>query len=232
MHVVPELHPIAVLRTPFAERFGIPRQSGIAPAAVGRIEFLPEFASPHFVRGLEDFSHLWLITGFHKSTTWTGAATVRPPRLGGSARVGIFASRSPRRPNGLGLSLVRRIASEPGVVHVGGVDSVDGTPIYDVKPYVPYADVATDAYARWAASPPSTRAAHQVIIPAPIVDKLPSDVLELLRQLLALELSPAHHCSADKRTYGMTISSWNIRWQSHNHTIEVFCADWIGDASK
>ncbi|MBC8010896.1 MAG: SAM-dependent methyltransferase, partial [Burkholderiales bacterium] len=98
-----QLRPVAILRTPFAEKFGIPRQSGIAPAAEGRVEFLPEFASPDFKRGIEAFSHLWLFTGFHKNPPWDGAATVRPPRLGGNERVGVFASRSPLRPNGLGL---------------------------------------------------------------------------------------------------------------------------------
>ncbi|TAG32369.1 MAG: tRNA (N6-threonylcarbamoyladenosine(37)-N6)-methyltransferase TrmO, partial [Verrucomicrobia bacterium] len=134
------LRPVAVLRTPFVEKFGIPRQSGLAPAAEGRVEFLPEFTSPDFVRGIEAFSHLWLLTGFHKNPRWEGAATVRPPRLGGNERVGVFASRSPLRPNGIGLSLVSLLAMEPGALRVGGIDCVDGTPVFDIKPYLPWCE--------------------------------------------------------------------------------------------
>ena len=128
------LRPVAVLRTPFAEKFGVPRQGGLVPAAEGRVEFLPEFAAPEFVRGLEAFSHVWLVTGFHENPPWSGSAVVRPPRLGGNERVGVFATRSPNRPNGLGLTLVRLLAIEPGALRVGGVDAVDGTPIYDMIP--------------------------------------------------------------------------------------------------
>src|SRR3954466_14131525 len=137
---MPEIKPIAFLRTPFAEKFGVPRQSGLVMAAEGRVEFLPEFAAPDFVRGLEDFSHVWLVTGFHLNPPWAGAATVRPPRLGGNERVGVFASRSPSRPNGLGLSLVELRNVEAGRLIVAGVDAVDGTPVYDVKPYLPWCE--------------------------------------------------------------------------------------------
>jgi len=107
-----ELRPVAVLRTPFAEKFGVPRQSGLVAEAEGRVVFTPEFAREEFVRGLAAFSHVWLITGFHRNAAWAGTATVRPPRLGGNERVGVFASRSPNRPNGLGLSLVRLLEIE------------------------------------------------------------------------------------------------------------------------
>ena len=121
------LAPVAVLRTPFGGKFGVPRQAGLVPAAEGRVEFLPAYAAPEFTRGLEAFSHVWLVTGFHLNPAWSGSAVVRPPRLGGNARVGVFASRSPNRPNGLGLSLVRLLAREPGALRVGGVDAADGT---------------------------------------------------------------------------------------------------------
>ena len=110
------LKPIAYLRTPFAEKFGVPRQSGVVPEAEGVVEFLPEFAAAEFVRGMDAFSHVWLITAFHLNPPWTGSAVVRPPRLGGNERVGVFASRSPNRPNRLGLSVVRLLAVEPGLV--------------------------------------------------------------------------------------------------------------------
>lgn len=216
-----ELRPIAILRTPFAEKFGVPRQSGLVPAAVGRVEFLPEFAAPEFVRGLEDFSHVWLITGFHQNPPWDGSATVRPPRLGGNERVGVFASRSPSRPNGLGLSLVELVAIEPGVLRVAGIDAVDGTPVYDVKPYLPWCESRPDARSDWAKDAPSIRAAVDVVISPEIAAQLPSDVLTLVRQLLTLNLQPAYQPPETGRVYGMSIAGWNLRWRSAAGKIEI-----------
>jgi tRNA-Thr(GGU) m(6)t(6)A37 methyltransferase TsaA len=209
-----ELRPIAVLRTPFAEKFGVPRQSGLVPAAEGRVEFLPEFAAPEFVRGLEDFSHVWLITGFHLNPPWDGAATVRPPRLGGNERVGVFASRSPARPNGLGLSLVALVAVEPCALRVAGVDAVDGTPVYDVKPYLPWCEARPDARSDWAKDAPSLRSAADILVPPEIAARLPENVLALVRQLLALNLQPAYQPPEAGRIYGMTIAGWNVRWRT------------------
>ena len=209
-----ELRPIAILRTPFAEKFGVPRQSGLVPAAVGRVEFLPEFSAPEFIRGLEDFSHVWLITGFHENPPWDGSATVRPPRLGGNERVGVFASRSPSRPNGLGLSLVELIAIEPGVLRVAGIDAVDGTPVYDVKPYLPWCESKPDARSDWAKDAPSIRAAVDVVIPSEIAAQLSPDVITLVRQLLTLNLQPAYQPPDAGRVYGMSIAGWNVRWRS------------------
>jgi tRNA-Thr(GGU) m(6)t(6)A37 methyltransferase TsaA len=171
------LRPVAILRTPFAEKFGVPRQSGLVTAAEGHVEFLPEFAAAEFVRGLEEFSHVWLITGFHLNPPWDGAATVRPPRLGGNERVGVFASRSPSRPNGLGLSLVQLLAVEPGVLRVAGVDSVDGTPVYDVKPYLPWCEAKPDARSDWAKDAPSIRGAGDVMISPEIAAELSEPTL-------------------------------------------------------
>lgn len=218
---MPELRPIAVLRTPFAEKFGVPRQSGLVPAAEGRLEFLPEFAAPEFVRGLENFSHVWLITGFHCNPPWDGSATVRPPRLGGNERVGVFASRAPARPNGLGLSLVELLALEPGGLRVAGVDAVDGTPVYDVKPYLPWCEAKPDARADWAGNAPATRAETDVVIPSAIAAGLPDGVATLVRQLLALDLQPAYHAAEADRVYGMTVAGWNVRWRATAGGIEV-----------
>jgi tRNA-Thr(GGU) m(6)t(6)A37 methyltransferase TsaA len=208
-----ELRPIAVLRTPFAEKFGVPRQSGLVPAAEGSVEFLPEFAAPEFVRGLEDFSHVWLITGFHLNPPWDGAATVRPPRLGGNERVGVFASRAPSRPNGLGLSLVALVAVKPGALRVAGVDAVDGTPVYDVKPYLPWCEARPDARSDWAKDAPALRSAAEIIVPPEIVTRLPDTVLTLVRQLLALNLQPAYQPPEAGRIYGMAVVGWNVRWR-------------------
>ncbi len=208
------MRPIAILHTPFAEKFGVPRQSGIIAAAEGRVEFLPEFASPDFVRGLEAFSHVWLITGFHKNREWDGAATVRPPRLGGNERVGVFASRAPLRPNGLGLSLVELLAIEPGALRVGGIDCVDGTPVYDIKPYLPYCEAKPEARADWAGSAPTARSAADVLVDEDVAAKLPPEVLTLAKQVLTLDLQPAYQKDqAAARTYGVTLAGWNLRWR-------------------
>lgn len=222
------LQPVAILRTPFAEKFGVPRQSGLVPAAEGRVEFSPEFAAPDFTRGIEAFSHLWLVTGFHKNPPWDGAATVRPPRLGGNERVGVFASRSPLRPNGLGLSLVRLLAVEPGVLRVEGIDCVDGTPVYDVKPYLPYCESRPEARADWAGAAPAARAPGQVVVPVEVARALPAEVLALARQLLALDLQPAYQAAETGRIYGMTVAGWNLRWRHVGDAVEVVEASCAG----
>jgi tRNA-Thr(GGU) m(6)t(6)A37 methyltransferase TsaA len=219
--------PVAYLRTPFAEKFGVPRQSGLVPEAEGSVEFLPEFAAPEFTRGLNAFSHVWLITGFHQNPTWTGSATVRPPRLGGNARVGVFASRSPNRPNGLGLSLVRLLQCEPGCLRVAGVDSVDGTPVYDIKPYLPWCEAPAGATADWARAAPVFSAAEAIVIPPVFAAKMGDTTVALVRQLLRLEHQPAYQ-EEPSRTYGMTVAGWNIRWRvGPGETLEVCSADAI-----
>ena len=207
------LRPVAILRTPFGEKFGVPRQSGIIPEAVGRVEFTAEFSAPDFVRGIGAFSHVWLVTGFHENPPWTGAATVRPPRLGGNERVGVFASRAPNRPNGLGLSLVRLLAVEAGALRVAGIDAVDGTPVYDIKPYLPWCEALPQATADWAPGTPFVRDETAVAIPADVVAVLDEATLGLLRQMLRLDLQPAYQ-NDPGRTYGMTLAGWNIEWRA------------------
>ena len=187
------IRPVALLRTPFAEKFGVPRQSGVVPEAEGRVEFLPEFSAPEFTRGLAAFSHVWLVTGFHQNPPWTGSAVVRPPRLGGNARVGVFASRAPNRPNGLGLSLVRILGFEPGVVRVGGVDAVDGTPVYDVKPYLPWSEAQPEAAADWAQAAPFARPPEAVVVAREFAELLGPATTALVRQVLRLELPVGTH---------------------------------------
>ncbi|HUR58730.1 MAG TPA: TrmO family methyltransferase, partial [Opitutaceae bacterium] len=156
---------------------------------------------------------------------WTGSAVVRPPRLGGNARVGVFASRAPNRPNGLGLSLVRLLAVEPGVVRVGGVDAVDGTPVYDVKPYLPWCEAEPQAKADWAQAAPFACPPESIVIPLACEEKLGAPVTALVRQVLRLELPPAYHADAS-RTYGMTVAGWNIRWRKNEDgTLEVYAVD-------
>ena len=220
------LRPIATLRTPFAEKFGIPRQSGLVEEAVGRVEFCDEFNRTDFVRGLEAFSHIWLVTVFHQSPPWDGKATVRPPRLGGNERLGVFATRSPNRPNPIGLSLVRlvKIETEPRLVlHVAGVDAVDGTPVLDIKPYLPWCESRADARADWAGAAPALREADDVIIPTAIGDALGKDE-PLVRQLLRLEPQPAYQETAE-RIYGMTVAGWNVKWRTDGQQVVVLEAN-------
>jgi len=206
------LRPVAVLRTPFGEKFGVPRQSGLVPEAEGRVAFLPEFAAPEFVRGLEAFSHVWLLTGFHCNPPWTGSAVVRPPRLGGNEKVGVFASRSPNRPNGLGLSLVRLLSIEPGGLRVAGIDAVDGTPVYDVKPYLPWCEAQPQASADWAQAAPAARPADRVMVAPALEAQLGPETTALVRRILSFEPEPAYHADP-QRSYGMTVAGWNVRWQ-------------------
>ena len=216
------IRPVALLRTPFAEKFGVPRQSGVVPEAEGRVEFLPEFSAPEFTRGLAAFSHAWLVTGFHQNPPWTGSAVVRPPRLGGNARVGVFASRAPNRPNGLGLSLVRILGFEPGVVRVGGVDAVDGTPVYDVKPYLPWSEAQPEAAADWAQAAPFARPPEAVVVAREFAELLGPATTALVRQVLRLELQPAYQ-DAGGHTYGMTIAGWNVRWHTGASGVVEVC---------
>ncbi len=231
------LRPVAYLRTPFAEKFGVPRQSGLVPAAEGRVEFVPEFDRDEFVRGLEAFTHLWLITHFHQNPPWTGSATVRPPRLGGNERVGLFASRTPNRPNPLGLSLVRLLGIEPApglALKVAGVDAVDGTPVFDVKPYLPWCEAPADAAAGWAGAPPAVRDLSRVRLSPELAahlgaQTLPSgeSVLSLVRQVLTLDHQPAYQ-DEEARVYGMTLAGWNIRWRPlADGGVEVISADLV-----
>jgi tRNA (adenine37-N6)-methyltransferase len=216
------ISPIAHLRTPFPEKFGVPRQSGLVNAAEGQVEFLPDFAAPEFLRGLEAFSHVWLITGFHCNPPWSGSAVVRPPRLGGNEKVGVFASRAPNRPNGLGLSLVKILAIEPGRLRVAGVDCVDGTPVYDVKPYLPWCESPAGARADWAGAPPPLREADTVMIPPEFALRLGAETTRLLREILRLEIAPAYQ-DEPGRVYGLSLAGWNVRWRQTANGLREVC---------
>ena len=211
-----------MLRTPFEEKFGVPCQGGLVPEAEGRVEFLPEFSAPEFLRGIEGFSHVWLITGFHQNPPWTSGATVRPPRLGGNERLGVFASRAPNRPNGLGLSLVRLLAAEPGLLRVAGVDAVDGTPVYDVKPYLPWAESRPEATTGWSAGSPVCRAPDAIHVPPELAAALGESTTALVRRVLQFDVQPAYQEQPD-RVYGMTIAGWNVRWRAGNGDTVMVC---------
>lgn len=208
------MKPIATLHTCYPEKFGVPRQSGLVPSAWGRVDFAPEFQREEAVRGIEAFSHLWLITQFHLIDEAESAKvlTVRPPRLGGNERRGVFATRSPFRPNRLGLSVVKleRVEAEGPRLWVSGVDLVDGTPIFDIKPYVPYADAlpqATSAFAQ--AAPPRVNVRWHIEV------SLPADDRAVIEQSISLQPQPAYQETSD-RVYNADIASWKVRWHMHN----------------
>ncbi|MBD1400765.1 tRNA (N6-threonylcarbamoyladenosine(37)-N6)-methyltransferase TrmO [Pelovirga terrestris] len=216
------LSPIAVIHSPFKEKFATPRQSGLTPSVRARVEFLPGFSSSESVRGLEGFSHIWLLFIFHQHLDQGWSPTVRPPRLGGNRRVGVFASRSPFRPNPIGLSAVRLLNIDNKAatltLEIEGADLIDGTPIIDIKPYIPYADSIATAQGGFADSEPQP--CLEVIFSATARGKLcdfseqTPELEALIRDTLSLDPRPAyHHQRDDQRSYGCHLDRYNIRWQ-------------------
>lgn len=213
------LEPIGFLRTCFGEKFAVPRQPGLCPEAWGRLELLPAFSSPEAVRGLEGFSHVWLIFGFHQTADQGWHPTVRPPRLGGNQRIGVFATRSTFRPNPLGLSLVRLERIEQSghrtSLDLGGVDLVDGTPIYDIKPYLPYAESIPDASGGYAPAP----AARLSVTVAPEAEAdfaaLPERSQRVIRRCLELDPRPATHAKRHGQSYGALLCGRNVEFTVH-----------------
>jgi len=212
------LTPIAYIQTEFTEKFGIPRQSGLVPGLRGTIRFTPEFRQAETLRGLEDFTHLWLIWGFSEASGWT--PTVRPPRLGGNTRLGVFATRSPYRPNPLGLSAVEieRIEQDKAIIHVRGADLLDGTPIYDIKPYIPYADSIPTAKGGFADTAPGT--VLQVQVPDAALAKLPPDRQSALMQVLALDPRPSYQ-DDPTRIYGFAFAGCEINFQVVGNVLTI-----------
>jgi tRNA-Thr(GGU) m(6)t(6)A37 methyltransferase TsaA len=208
---MPEITPIATLRTCYTDKFGVPRQPGLVPGAWGIIEFEPAYRRSEAIRGIEDFSHLWLITQFHLVKEEPTALTVRPPRLGSNERVGVFATRSPFRPNRLTLSVVRldRVewegAAAPRLL-VSGVDLVDGTPVFDIKPYLRYADCVPDAVSGFADEAPS-----RIAVRWECQAGLSAETRRLISDSLSLQPQPAYHDDAD-RVYVTEIDGWRVKW--------------------
>ena len=216
------IRPIARIRTDFPTKFGVPRQSGRAPSASGTVVFEAEFRDESALRGIEGFSHLWLIFDFSEAHRDTWSPTVRPPRLGGNTRVGVFASRSPFRPNPLGLSCVRlRSVEKTGaygtVLRVSGVDLVDGTPIYDIKPYLPFADSFPDATGGFAAP----QAAHrlEVSFPDDLAAPIPEEKRAALVECLADDPRPSYQ--DDERIYTMPFAKFEIDFTVVGETLTV-----------
>ncbi len=209
-----ELRPIAHIETGFPEKFGIPRQSGVVKELRGRVVFGPEFRAREAFRGIEGFSHLWLLWGFSKNPPGKWSPTVRPPRLGGNRRVGVFASRSPFRPNPLGLSCVELCGvdyegPEGPVLLVKGADMADGTPIYDVKPYLPGADSIEGARGGYTDQEPWEPLS--VDCPPELLNKVPPGDREALLAVLAADPRPHYHRDPE-RVYGMGFAGVQVRF--------------------
>ena len=212
---------IARIRSDFQTKFGVPRQSGLVETLRAEIIFEPEFRNPDALRGIEGFSHLWLIWQFSAAVREDWSPTVRPPRLGGNARMGVFATRSPFRPNPIGLSCVRLEGveqhAEGPVLVVSGADLMDGTPIYDIKPYLPYADCKADAAGGFA---PQCAAELAVEFPPELLARVPEDKRTALTGVLAQDPRP-HYQSDPARIYGMSFAGMEVRFRVADGVLTV-----------
>ena len=208
---------IAKTESDFPTKFGLPRQSGIVEDNLSRIVFEKEYASPEAIRGLDGYSHIWLIWGFSQIKQRGWSPTVRPPRLGGNKRMGVFATRSPNRPNPLGLSCVRLAAIEDGALIVDGADLMDGTPIYDIKPYLPFTDSRPNALGGFAAEVFGDRL--EVDIDKSLLELVPENKQHVLSEILKGDPRPAYH--NDDRIYGFQFADFEIKFTVKNGILTV-----------
>ena len=214
---------IARMHSDFDQKFGIPRQSGLVEELESLVVFEPEFRNPDALRGLEGFSHLWLIWEFSKARRSEWSPTVRPPRLGGNQRLGVFATRAPYRPNPIGLSCVKLVGVEQhpefgSVIRVAGADLLNGTPIYDVKPYLPYADCKPNALGGFASAP--KEATLTVHIPEEFVEKIPEEKRAAVAGVLAQDPRPSYQDDPE-RVYGMAFGGMEIKFRVDGDDLTV-----------
>jgi len=219
-----QLKPIAVIHTDFPSKFGIPRQGGLVDALKAEITFEPEYRDPSALRGLEGFSHLWLIWLFSESVLSGWSPTVKPPRLGGNRRMGVFATRSPFRPNPLGLSCVKLegidlTGPEGPVLRVAGADLMDGTPIYDIKPYIPYADCHPEAAGGFTDGISYERL--EVDFPEALLSIVPPDKRQALIEVLAQDPRPGYRHGEDGRRYGVAFAGYDVRFTVDGNVLTV-----------
>ena len=217
------MHIIANIHSDFPTKFGIPRQSGLVEELTAKIVFTPDYRAPEAVRGLEDFSHIWLIWQFSKAVREHWSPTVRPPRLGGNTRMGVFATRSPFRPNAIGLSCVRLLKVEPNtpegpVLTVAGADLMDGTPILDIKPYIPYADCQMEATGGFTDT--AGEFLLKVEFPPELLEMVPEDRREALIGVLRHDPRPSYQRKPE-RVYGMEFAGVNVRFKVAEDTLLV-----------
>lgn len=213
-----EMRPIAHIRTPFPAKFGIPRQSGILDMLESRIVFEKAYRNQDSLRGLSDFSHIWLLWVFSESVREDWSPTVRPPRLGGNTRMGVFATRSPFRPNPIGLSCVKLVRIEGNELVVAGADLMDGTPILDIKPYLPFADSRPEAIGGFAE--PLREYALEVCFPEELLAKVPPQYQAPLKEILAQDPRPAYQ-QDPHRIYGFPFAELEIRFTVREGVLTV-----------
>lgn len=218
-----ELKKIAHIRTDFSEKFGIPRQSGLIPELLGKIVFEPEFSRWEYVRGIEGFSHLWLLWGFSEAKKVGKRKTVAPPRLGGKKRMGVFATRAPFRPNPIGLSSVRLVGVSKGksgepVLEVSGVDMLDNTPIYDIKPYLSFCDCHTDAIGGF--TDETYEHSLNVVISEEKEKVLGKEDTLVIKKILAQDIRTAFICD-DERVWGVCYKDYNIKFKVSGDVLTV-----------
>ena len=218
---------IAHIRNDFKEKFGIPRQSGLVKGTRAAIVFEEAYRNPDALRGIEGFSHLWLIWSFSKAQRDTWSPTVRPPRLGGNQRMGVFATRSPYRPNAVGLSCVElidvKLHTENGpVLIVGGADLLDGTPIYDIKPYLPHADCHPEATGGFSSD--KVAYALKVQFPEKLLERIDEDKRDVVMELLSQDPRPSYQ-NDPERVYGMAYGAWNVKFTVSGGTLTVIAVE-------
>ena len=214
---------IAKIYNDFTDKFGIPRQSGIADSLISKIVFEKEYRDPSAVKGIENFSHLWLIWNFSEVKKDKWSPTVRPPRLGGNKRIGVFATRSPFRPNPIGLSCVKLIeiettATEGTVLYVSGADILNNTPIYDIKPYIPYSDCKVDANGGFTEETKDYRL--DVVCEETLLNTIPKEKQKSFLDILSSDPRPSYH-NDENRIYGMDFAGFNIKFKVNNKTLTV-----------
>lgn len=218
-----EIQAIARMRSDFPTKFGIPRQSGLVEELRSTIVFEPEFRNPDALRGIEGFSHLWLIWQFSEAVRKDWSPTVRPPRLGGNTRMGVFATRSPFRPNSLGLSCVRLLGKEETtelgtVLHVGGADLMDGTPIFDIKPYIPYSDSFPEALGGF--TDHAGEFLLDVEFPSNLLAQIPAEKRQALLGVLRHDPRPSYQHDPE-RIYGLSFAGYNVRFSVKDNILTV-----------
>ncbi len=217
---------IARIRNDFPTKFGLPRQSGLASSLISKIVFSPEYRISEALRGIDQYSHLWLIWGFSEIFGEKWSPTVRPPRLGGNTRIGVFSTRAPYRPNPIGLSSVKLEAVEKTsdglVLIVSGADIMDKSPIYDIKPYLPYVDIHSDATDGFTAITKDYRL--EVDFPEELLCKIPKDLQDALIEALAGDPRPSYHSDPD-RIYGLAYSKYDVKFTVKDGILHVCAID-------
>ncbi|WP_413114012.1 tRNA (N6-threonylcarbamoyladenosine(37)-N6)-methyltransferase TrmO [Thaumasiovibrio sp. DFM-14] len=223
------IEPIGIIHTPYKEKFAVPRQPGLVPSATAELHLCGEANCIESVRGIEQFSHLWLLFLFDQNLSAGWRPTIRPPRLGGNERVGVFASRATFRPNGIGMSAVSLKAvkqhGDSVILHLGGVDLVDGTPIIDIKPYIPYSDSLTDANAGFAAQEPDTIAVEFSLAS---LKTLTAHQAQVIREVLAQDPRPAYKKNKpDPKEYAVHLFNFNVKFRVNQDMVLVTAVETI-----